>query len=411
MMNKRRFVITVILGIVGCLISILIYRSIPHGNDDVSVPKPNTVLAAVPNEDGLMPAQVAPGSLPPPPPGGWNIFTNAEGSYFHRDGTNLWWLGGAFPSVFTPNMVNLPGSEAFQEAIAASAVNPSGRERKLRGFEGINRQDIAFYGVAVDQDTNALAGATVHALVTVRTLTSEREEKLKLVTGPDGRFVIDGVAGESLGVTVTKTNYHFAPTQLFHYSLFYGASVHQPDPNKPVVFRLDKVQQADSLTYFKRWIGVPNTGEPVRIDFATGQVVQQGGDLIVSIECLEKFEFGNPVPWRMRLEAVGGGFAPSDAGRLEWMYEAPPAGYQPLIEVSYGHEGEGFGAQFDGLFYIMSRGGRHYAKVRFDMNISWDERGVPFGIQCYVNTNASRVLEVDPAKLTDLNADKPYGRW
>jgi len=366
--------------------------------------RPSGPASTAGNNPALNPAE-------PPPPGGWNIFTNAEGSYFHRDGTNLWWLGGNLPSVVTPDMVNLPTEEALQAAIAAAAVSQPSRESKLKGFEDINRQDITFYGVAVDQETNVLAGATVNALVVVRNLAGEREEKMTLTTGPDGRFVIDGITGESLGVTVTKTNYHFAPTRLFHYSLFYGASAHRPDPGNPVVFVLTKVKPADHLVRFERGLRAPNTGEPVRIDFATGQVVRQGGDLVISIECPEKFEFGNPVPWRMRLEAVGGGFAPGDAERLEWMYEAPPAGYQPVIEVSYGHEGEGFGAQFDGFFYVMSRGGRHYAKVRFDMNISWDERGVPFGIQCYVNTNASRVLEVDPARLTDLNADKPYGRW
>ena len=160
----------------------------------------------------------------------------------------------------------------------------------------------------------------------------------------------------------------------------------------------------EPLIFFERWFTAPNTGDPVRIDFLTGQKVAEGGDLIVSIECLRPYANGNPTPWRMKVEAVGGGFLRADEpGRLDLMYEAPAGGYFPAIEVSYGHEGEGFSPQFRGLYYVTSRNGQHIAKIIFDMNIRWDERGVSFGIQSYVNTNASRNLEIDQSKVINLN--------
>ena len=93
------------------------------------------------------------------------------------------------------------------------------------------------------------------------------------------------------------------------------------------------------------------------------------------------------------------------------MYQAPEDGYEKNFILSYGHGEENFDAMFTGSFYIKSRNGQNYAKIYFDMNTFWDQRGVPFGIKSYINTNHSRVLEVQPDKVTNLNRDKPYGRW
>lgn len=341
------------------------------------------------------------------PPGGWNLSTNEQGAIFHRDGTNLWWVGGNMPDGPLPGVVNLPSQEQINAQVQASKAE---RAKLLGAYNDINKQPVVFYGMAVDQDTNALAGATVHATVTTRTLTQEREEKLTFTTGENGAFTIEGIAGESLTVGLTKKpDYHYAPVQLFYYSQFYGAQVHHPDPNNPVVFTLTKIKQAESLITFERGLRAPATGEPVRLDFTTGEKVRVGGDLIVSIECPELYVSDlKPVPWRMRLEMVEGGFIPAGDTRLEFMFEAPVRGYRPAIDVSYGHEGEGFSPQFGGHFYTVSRNGQHYAKVKFDLTIRGDERGIPFGLQVYVNTNASPVLEVDPELVSNLNLLKQW---
>ena len=85
--------------------------------------------------------------------------------------------------------------------------------------------------------------------------------------------------------------------------------------------------------------------------------------------------------------------APPDSVRLEYLHEAPDGDYTPAIGVEYGPDSMPYVRQFDGLFYIKSRNGRVYAKLRFDMNTFWDERGIPFGISAIVNTNASRNLQ------------------
>ncbi len=344
--------------------------------------------------------QIGPGAGPNPnlkpltnrPSGGWNLWTNTDGAIYHRDGTNLWWAGGEMPKEWLPNVKNLPTLEQMQ---SQAEQQRAAQAKQLSAYNTINEQPIVFYGRVIDEKTNAVIGATVHANVAMRTLNSSGEKKLTVASGENGLFTISGVAGESLAVGVTKEpDYYFAPVQLFRYSQFYGATRHQPDPNNPVVFVLHKIKGPESLLYFDRAFGIPNKGEPVRIDFTTGDKIASGGDLIVSIECLQPYREGERFPWKMKLEVVGGGLLQSDISRLEFMHEAPPAAYQPALEISYGHEGEGFDVQFQGNFYVVSRNGQQFAKVRFRMNTYWDERGVPFGIQCFVNTNASRNLEV-----------------
>jgi hypothetical protein len=294
-------------------------------------------------------------------------------------------------------------------ALAMQQAAAEEERRQLEAnFEAYNLPPIVFHGLVVDQDTNVVAGATVRAVVVRHLVGRNTEEPLGRLSGLDGRFTIDGVNGTALGVAVSRTNYHPAPGGYFKYSRLEGPLAHQPDPERPVVFVLTEKRAPEILVSFSRWFGITNTGAPTRIDLTTGEIVPEGGDLIVSIECLEKFEFGNPIPWKMRIEVVGGGFVRSEAQRLEHMYEAPAYGYEPTINVSYGHEGEGFGAQFNGLFYLMSRNGQNFGKVRLDMTVAHDERGVPFGIRSVINTNASRVLATEREYLVDLNRLKGW---
>ncbi len=310
--------------------------------------------------------------------------------------------GGAKPAVAVLPKVVAP-SVTWPDTLLMSLTNSA----RVTAYDDLNKQPIVFYGLAVDEKTNAIAGAIVHADISKRSLTGASGERFQLTTDSTGHFTITEKEGETLGVVLTKRpDYHDSHSGLYHYSQLYGPKRHQPNPNLPVVFMLQKVKGPEPLVFVDRAFGAPNTGELVRVDLTTGQIVPSGGDLIVSIEVLKPFRQGNPVPWKMHVEAIGGGFIrDDDVPRVEYMHEAPVDGYEPTIEISYGHEGERFEAQFDGHYYLSSRNGQVFTKLRFRMNISWDERGVPFGIVAFVNTNASRNLEVplwDDSNVIDL---------
>jgi hypothetical protein len=64
--------------------------------------------------------------------------------------------------------------------------------------------------------------------------------------------------------------------------------------------------------------------------------------------------------------------------------------------VEHGPNLPNYWRQHESLFYLRSRSGQVYAKVRFDMNTRWGERGVPIIIAASVNTNGSRYLHTEP---------------
>jgi hypothetical protein len=120
--------------------------------------------------------------------------------------------------------------------------------------------------------------------------------------------------------------------------------------------------------------------------------------LVVSIHCPEPYTELKRFPWKFALQSVEGGLfvLPSSPGKfvsLERLHLAPEDGYAPMLSMAYPHDSTPFQVQYEGTFYLKSRNGQVYAKLRFDVSTRWDERGVPFGIQAVVNTNASRNLQ------------------
>lgn len=181
--------------------------------------------------------------------------------------------------------------------------------------------------------------------------------------------------------------------QWFQYGPVGSRPKHVPNITSPVVFELHRAKAKESLLTFERQFRALNTGEPVRVDFTTGKVTKDGGDILVSIHCPEPFNSGVKYPWKLTVQAVGGGLIESKTGRLELMHQAPAGNYAKSITVEYGPNSEKYDRQHDGYYYIQSRNGQIYTKMFFYMHTQWDERGVPFGIKAVVNTNASRNLQ------------------
>jgi hypothetical protein len=262
-----------------------------------------------------------------------------------------------------------------------------------QGRVGLHRH-LVFYGIALDGETNAVADAFVDTIIQVSDERGQRAVTNRITSGADGRFTVEQPWGQLLMITVSKpTNYVAAPPQWFQYGPVGGRPIHVPLPRDPVPFFLHKVQTPESLLEISRWWGIPNSGEPVRIDLITGQKVVSGGDLIVSIHCPEPFKAGDQIPWRLSVEVVGGGLVPATENRLEQLHRAPAGGYLPVLTVEHSRNDPDWDSQFEGLYFLSSRQGQIFAKLRTRMHVQWDERGVPFGIQGFLNTNGSRNLQ------------------
>jgi hypothetical protein len=271
---------------------------------------------------------------------------------------------------------------------------------------GTLNQHLSFYGLTVDDKTNVLGGVTISGgVLVVDGKNPSQRIPINTVSGADGRFQVDVDYGQLIWLTVSKgTNYISPPSRQFQYGTGgYGArdseTISHPNVNDPRVFVLTKKQETEPLIEIRKGMTAPNTGEPVRIDLTTGQVVATGGDLIVSITCLDRFKAGVHIPWKLVLQATDGGLATISEGQLDrtlmYQFEAPPTGYDEVV-IDHPKDDPKWDTQYDGILYLKSRNGQIYGKLSFGMNIIWDERGVAFGFHSFVNTNGSRNLQGNP---------------
>jgi hypothetical protein len=266
---------------------------------------------------------------------------------------------------------------------------------------GLN-QHLTFYGMTIDDQTNALAGAIITgSILVVDGQNPPQEVLVETVSDGDGRFQFDMDYGQLISLTVSKgTNYISPPPRWFRYgSAGYGPqeseTISNPNINDPVVFVLTKKLPPEQLTEFRKNFAAPNTGDPVRVDLTTGQIVSAGGDLIISITCPEPYSETKSSPWSLSVKVVDGGMIQvgDQNTRMEYLQQAPADGYTDGVAVSYDQNSIPYRRQYEGWFYVKSRNGAVYAKMYFDMNTRWDERGVPFEIWAVVNPNGSRNLQ------------------
>ena len=275
-------------------------------------------------------------------------------------------------------------AEAILQKPEAPTTQPPGR---------LNDR-LLFYGQVVDDETNGVPGAEIKGTALVMNGgRSGGDTPVSTLAGAEGRFSFDIPNGQSLMLRASKEpDYIPSEFQSFQYGTRGQAPIHQPDSTRPVPFMVTKKQKREPLLEINRWWGAPNTGEPVRIDLSTGNKVPAGGDIVVSIECPEPFKAGNKIPWKLVIDAPGGGLLAVSTERLEYMLSAPVGGYGPIV-VEHAKDADDWSPQFDGYLYLKARNGGIYAKLLFHMHTHWDERGVPFGFKAFVNTNGSRNLQ------------------
>lgn len=259
---------------------------------------------------------------------------------------------------------------------------------------------LSFYGRVLDQISNAIVGASIETTTLVMFPGKNAEQKKdQFLSASDGSFSVEEDWGQQLTIKVKKNGYIDAPYQVFRYGNNAPSSPkHIPDSINPVIFVLHEKQSSESLFSFTTGQGLPHEGTPVRFDLTTGKIVATGGDLIVSINCPDPYDNSKKSPWSLSVMVENGGLIethPVD-GRIENMFKAPATGYENGFEVKYGPDTPEYKRQHDSLYYLTSRYGQVYAKLRITMNTYWDERGVPFGIRAVVNTNGSRYLHTEP---------------
>lgn len=185
-------------------------------------------------------------------------------------------------------------------------------------FQALNHNSIDFYGRAIDQFGEPVAGAEVSGVVLYNTGIRAGEKQVKTTTDAQGCFRFADLEGQDLGIGIAKEGYEYRNrNSSFSYSYFEADHKrHIPDPKNPVIFTLWKKQGAEALVHYdKVWRFPVNTG-PVRINLATGKMGDQDADLIVTVSRTPlRMRYGEGgFAWETTIEVVGGGlFAQASA--------------------------------------------------------------------------------------------------
>jgi hypothetical protein len=307
---------------------------------------------------------------------------------------------GVLTTAYVP--LTLPLTD---DQILASIDDASGNHVLPQPTKDTRNTHLTFYGMTVDDQTNALAGVHISgSVLVVGGNGSHGMIPVNAISENDGRFQFGVDFGQMITISVDGGTNYISPSQRwFRYgSMGYGPMdseiIDQPDFANPTLFVLTKRLPPESLIAYLKVFTAPNTGEPVNVDLITGKIVATGGDLSVSTKCLEPYTEIKKYSWSAEVKVFDGGLirVGNQNTRMEYLHEAPTEGYTNQLNVAYDEKAPNYRRQYEGWFYVRSRGGSVYSKMYFDVSARWDERGVPFGIWAVVNTNASTHLQTAP---------------
>jgi hypothetical protein len=255
---------------------------------------------------------------------------------------------------------------------------------------------VEFYGKVLEQREQPVPGATVHWDLTIVGGTQSGEA----ATQNDGRFVISGQSGKRLGIQIWKKGYQSGNESRgsFEFAAFHEDGFYVPDPDHPVPFHLQKLDNPEPMYQNSLHGDAPDDGKPVRFDLRLGKVVTEGsGDLVLEFTRHERPP-SHFTGYTITIEAPsGGGLAVTND---EFMYSAPESGYQPRISIeqkaSQGPQDYSFHVAQQFRFYVKTSDGK-YAAVSGDVaQYSTPTAGYDFMV--YYNPSGSRNLEFDDKK-------------
>ena len=297
-------------------------------------------------------------------------------------------------------------SNALPSATNVSAPSPSAASRlplllpreleTKMGLAALNDEQVVFYGCVSDQFGRPVNGATVSCTIHVNNGTRVGTERFSLRTDAKGTFTVSGYKGKTLGIALVKEGYVMATVETsFVYShLWPRSEQHVPNPNKPVVLKMWKLQGDEPLVRIEQKYQLDVTAVPVKIDILAGKLVNSGGDLSLTVDRPSgAVSEQRPQDWGVTLEAVGGGIIETSFQQAKVTYQAPEDGYTPsnVIAVSTTNHWSGLVQR---MYFLRSRNGDVYSKLFLSFLINREpDKPATLTLSGYANTNRSRNWE------------------
>jgi hypothetical protein len=328
----------------------------------------------------------------------------------------LCWRGGNIrqPDAFdrTPQAVALANSSNPAAAIDPSAKHAvearsnsvaksqeqylEERKQAMQHFNESQNVPVAFYGLIVDQDSNALQNVTVDLNVTEEYVDASYRvtgstTNVQRQTGADGRFELTGPKARIVRIQrLAKEGYE--PEMILRHYGEYGPQ--STSYENPAVFRLWSTNVHEPLITGERKFQIIPDGRHYVIDLIKGTIGEGNeGDMVISIKRPESVTPPEKYTWSCGMAASGGLEPENDLNSA--MYRAPVGGYTNVFNfhVAY-NTPAGRGMSFDNRFYFKVRDGKMYGRLTADFWTT-DRSDPAFGlirIVYAVNPSGSRLL-------------------
>lgn len=275
------------------------------------------------------------------------------------------------------------------------------REKMLdREFDW--KQRIDFWGIVLDEKNTPVSRAVVR--FTWSDLSPDGTSSVEVESSDGGEFSLEGRSGKGLSVSVRKEGYRGCGKSqfAFEYADPSHRAYHRPDPNRPVAFNLIQRGIPEPILRRERMeFRVVDASGILRLDLlrqnAVGMPINEAtADIEVRVfrEPILSGENGEKFNWKVALTVPDGGLQTGD----ECPAYAPEDGYVSRILFQRDTTSQISVPEVDDWFFLKSRGGRCYSRVRLKVSATPSGGGAPtVYIHEYVlNPSGSRNLEFYP---------------
>ena len=248
------------------------------------------------------------------------------------------------------------------------------------------KRPIAFYGRVVDDAGQPVAGAIVQ--FEWSDLSAAGASASTATSDDNGEFSLAGVTGRGLTVRVAKEGYYTPRSQRssFEYAQFWAADYHEADPNRPILFRLQRKGAGENLVQGTLRQILPPDGSPVRIDLLAGGRASAKGQLELSAVTNNE-EYPPPVfDWKASIAVADGGLVEHN---LEFPFEAPEEGYVSRVDFDMSSQSQNWRAVIEKNFFLRFGTPAKHGRIRLRLSGSSSHVTLTY----WVNPTGSRNLE------------------
>ena len=303
------------------------------------------------------------------------------------------------------NASSNPATVLNEITVSSNAVEA--RELKMKQMVEELNVPVRFYGMVIDQDSNALSGVRVklgvrHSVYAIpnsleavkyAALTPEESQKIlnptiEVVSDNDGRFqwVDSSVTGDILGVgALIKDGYESEPGQ-------YSCRADSGNSDNPVVFKMWSTNIHEKLISGGKSFDIVPDGRPYFINLTDDTISESGtGDLKVWIQYTNQVTRGQLYDWSAGIEVINGGLLEETLGTA--MFEAPIDGYVPAFQLRGQIKGGQRGDTGERQFYLKLKDGQEYGQMSIDLIAPFNDQTPGLIRLSYaINPSGSRIL-------------------